>query len=185
MMLYESKALGGTKMTQKSDSSFLFTVELLLNSPSQAKAVAEIARLLADEQVKDYKIVSGSEVGKWIDQIKQSMESVPSSKPKPAATSPASASKPEVKPASPKSTAAVKSETASNSDQKIIELLGHFKDTNTLVRLSVIKGKGVKLSIPCRILNFDESSQNVSIYHVDEKKVYLIKMNEIDDFIVS
>ncbi|KIL41295.1 hypothetical protein SD70_08455 [Gordoniibacillus kamchatkensis] len=56
-----------------------------------------------------------------------------------------------------------------------------YKANNTLVRMTVVKGKGVKLDLPCRILNYDAATQNVSIYHVDEKKVYLFRINEIDD----
>jgi hypothetical protein len=43
----------------------------------------------------------------------------------------------------------------------------------------------VKLNIPCRVLNYDADTQNVSVYHVDEKKVYLFKLNEIDDFVTG
>ncbi|MBD0382697.1 hypothetical protein [Paenibacillus sedimenti] len=66
---------------------------------------------------------------------------------------------------------------------RIIEQLEVFIANNTLIRLTVIKPKGIKLNLPCRILNYDSSSQNVTVYHVDEKKVYLFKLNEIDDYV--
>ncbi len=45
-----------------------------------------------------------------------------------------------------------------------------FQQNNTLLRLSVVKGKGIKLSMPCRIISVDSASGNVTVYHVDEKK---------------
>jgi hypothetical protein len=59
-----------------------------------------------------------------------------------------------------------------------------YIESNKLIRLNINKGRGVKLSIPCRILNFDEGNQLLTVYHVDEKQVHSIKLNEIDDFVV-
>lgn len=67
---------------------------------------------------------------------------------------------------------------------QITELLQTWMKVGTLVRLSVLKGKGVKLSVPCRILHFDEDKGNISVYHVDDKVVHLISLNEIDDYSV-
>jgi hypothetical protein len=67
----------------------------------------------------------------------------------------------------------------------IINQIEEFIQNNTLIRLSIVKSKGVKLSVPCRVLNYDEASQHVTIYHVDEKKVYQYRLNEIDDLVVS
>lgn len=69
-----------------------------------------------------------------------------------------------------------------NDNKQIVELLHHFKENGILVRFSIVKGKGIKLSIPCRVINFDPSEEIVTVYHVDEKKVYSLKLNEIDDF---
>jgi hypothetical protein len=69
--------------------------------------------------------------------------------------------------------------------RKIIEQIEEFKKNNTLIRLSIVKDKGIKLSVPCRVLNYEESSQYVTIYHVDEKKVYQYSLNEIDDLVVG
>lgn len=54
-----------------------------------------------------------------------------------------------------------------------------------LVRLTVVKGRGVKLNMPCRILNYDETMDNMTVYHVDEKKVYTVKLTEIDEMTAS
>jgi hypothetical protein len=81
-----------------------------------------------------------------------------------------------------------KKETPKPNDaiyQHIINQIEDFKKNNTLIRLSIVKGKGIKLSVPCRILNYEDASQNVTIYHVDEKKVYQYSLNEIDDLVVG
>ncbi|MGO4107929.1 hypothetical protein [Paenibacillus sp. YAF4_2] len=57
-----------------------------------------------------------------------------------------------------------------------------FMKSNKLIRLIVNKGLGIKLSIPCRILNVDEDGNLITVYHVDEKQVYTFRMNEIEDF---
>lgn len=66
----------------------------------------------------------------------------------------------------------------------VISLLEQSKENQTLVRLSVVKDRGVKLSIPCKILHFDENLQLLTVYHVDDKKVYSLRLNEIDDLIM-
>lgn len=70
----------------------------------------------------------------------------------------------------------------SNLPDQINQVIGNLIQHGTLVRLSVVKGKGVHLSIPCRILQYDESNQTITIYHVDEKNVHTYSLNEIDDF---
>lgn len=62
-----------------------------------------------------------------------------------------------------------------------MELLHQYKQENTLVRLTILKGKGVKLSIPCRILNYEAAGDSLTVYHVDEKKVYQFRLTEVDD----
>ncbi|WP_239615115.1 hypothetical protein [Cohnella mopanensis] len=58
-----------------------------------------------------------------------------------------------------------------------------FIESNKLIRLNINKGRGVKMSIPCRVINFDSSEQLLTVYHVDEKQVYSVGLNEIDDFV--
>ena len=69
-----------------------------------------------------------------------------------------------------------------DGQRQIAELIRQVTDSGSLVRLSVVKGRGVKLSLPCRILHYDEEREQLSVYHVDEKKVYAFPLNEIDDF---
>jgi hypothetical protein len=74
---------------------------------------------------------------------------------------------------------------ANLSYTQIINQIEEFIQNNTLIRLSIVKSKGVKLSVPCRVLNYDDASQIVTIYHEDEKMVYQYSLNEIDDLIVN
>lgn len=61
--------------------------------------------------------------------------------------------------------------------------LNAYIDSKRLIRLKINKGRGVKLNIPCRVLNYDTNLQLLTVYHVDEKQVYTFKLTEIDDFI--
>ena len=74
--------------------------------------------------------------------------------------------------------------SAPNSPEmrSIDKLIRRVMNDQALVRLHVVKGRGVKLSLPCRVLHFDEEKDQISVYHVDEKAVYTFGLNEIDDF---
>lgn len=52
-----------------------------------------------------------------------------------------------------------------------------------LIWLVVNRNSEARGRIPCRILNYDESRRLLTIYHVDEKKVYTYKLDEVEDFI--
>jgi hypothetical protein len=133
----------------------LFTVEILLEDASNGQALEKLLHLLNSSEIKDYKIRKGIELGKLIELnlIENQKKTFPSSK------------------------------RGEADSQQIIQRLEAFKQNNTLVRLIVMKGKGIKLNIPCRILNYDSDTHNVSVYHVDEKQVYLFNLNEIEDFV--
>lgn len=154
-----------------SPNGHLFTVEILIEDATNGLAMEKLLHLLNVDTVKDYKIINGIQLGKLIElnTIKVSTPPLPPNK-ETAAVPP------------PTVTDTVKA-TNSGASDKIIEQLESFKVNNTLIRLTILKGQGIKLNLPCRILNFDSSNQNVSVYHVDEKKVYLFKLNEIDDYV--
>lgn len=59
--------------------------------------------------------------------------------------------------------------------------IGRYIKDQTLVRLEVNKTKGVRLSIPARILNYDPSNLLLNVYHVDEKMVYAFHLYEIEN----
>lgn len=158
--------------TTTSPTGHLFTVEILIEDASNGLAMEKLLHLLNVETVKDYQIVSGIELGKLIELNKNKESTSPIHISKKAAGTP------------PKAPAtAAKATTVSGTANKIIEQLESYKANNTLIRLTVIKGQGIKLNLPCRILNYDDSNQNVTVYHVDEKKVYLFKLNEIEDYV--
>jgi len=69
-----------------------------------------------------------------------------------------------------------------NENRQIADFLWQHIEKGNLVRLFLVKGKGVTFSLPCRILHFDQEKELLSVYHVDEKKVYNVSLNEIEDF---
>ncbi|BFH70070.1 MAG: hypothetical protein E6230_15410 [Paenibacillus dendritiformis] len=76
-----------------------------------------------------------------------------------------------------------KSHTPSATRMRLVltELqIKRYIEQNSLVRLTVNKGKGKMLSIPCRILNYDPVNQLLNVYHVDEKNVYAYQLFEIE-----
>lgn len=62
------------------------------------------------------------------------------------------------------------------------DLFQDFIEKQKLVRLTIVKGKGVKFEIPCRIVGLDMPNEQITVYHVDEKKVYTFRFAEIDDY---
>lgn len=60
------------------------------------------------------------------------------------------------------------------------ELRYLFKE-GTLLRIEVIKEKGIKLTILGRVLQFDETRKIILVYEVDKKKVEILRLNEIED----
>lgn len=148
----------------------LFTVEILIEDGTNGLAMEKLLHLLNVDTVKDYQILKGIQLGQLIELNKK--QGIPDSL------------HTNKKPVVPTPTAAART-NQSEAANPIVEQLESFKTNNTLIRLTVVKAQGIKLNLPCRILNFDASSQNVTVYHVDEKKVYLFKLNEIDDYVAS
>jgi hypothetical protein len=164
------------------ESAYLFNVDLLVEGESNAIAMERLMQALNRCGFADFRIKSGVELGKLIAELethgtakRTGITIAPPSDDKndndksagaPAAKEPAKQPQPAA-------------DTPLVSDAVKI-----FIKENRLIRLSVNKGFGVRLSIPCRIINYDESGQILTVYHVDEKQVYTFKLNEIDDFAV-
>ncbi|SDT25451.1 hypothetical protein SAMN05444162_3570 [Paenibacillaceae bacterium GAS479] len=78
--------------------------------------------------------------------------------------------------------------TATSPDQGLknlaLDMIRCCLEDGRLVRLSINRGKGVQLSVPCRIINLDEETGLLTVYHVDEKQVYTFSIGEIDDFVL-
>lgn len=158
-------------------TSYLFTVDILIEEPNNAAALQTLLSMLNSPKCKDFKVLKGIELGQTIDDAMQNKAISKKELPK--------SSLPATPAAETKKMPPSKSAEAKNDTKDIANLIDFFKNNNTLIRLSVLKGKGVKLSIPCRIVNLDSGTQMVTVYHVDEKKVYQFSLNEIDDFAVN
>jgi hypothetical protein len=160
------------KKTEMNKKAYLFHVEVLVEGYNKAMAQEALLALLRSEKVKTVQIQSATQTD-----IRPNEEEV--QKRKKRETSKNS----EVKPSEMK-----RQETKLGSNagyQHIINQIEDFKVNNTLIRLSIVKGKGIKLSVPCRVLNYDDITQNVTIYHVDEKQVYQYSLNEIDELTIG
>ncbi|WP_127580140.1 hypothetical protein [Paenibacillus koleovorans] len=182
----------GQERTPLEKKPHLFQVEIMLEHSSHALALATLMQVLNHDKVKDFRITGGIELGKQIEAAlaAANVVGVPPQTVHPPVVSPGSTSPlpPAVAPAAAPAVsstprpAAATSPKAKISKEKIsLADLEEYKDKGTLIRLTVVKGKGVRLSLPCRILNFDAAADNLTIYHVDEKKVYSFKLNEIED----
>jgi Fe-S cluster assembly iron-binding protein IscA len=190
--------------------SHLFSVDILIEDATNGKALEKLLHVLNNPLIRDYRVVKGLELGTAIEAALQVheketadaaaqkiaeavMETKTESKIRARADTRVEAK------VGAKAETKVETKTEENVKQQdtnptavnpehltyLAELITDYQQKGTLVRLSIIKGKGVKLSLPCRVLNFDAASENLSVYHVDEKKVYLIKLNEIDEITAS
>ncbi len=142
-----------TQSNQTPDGSYLFRVEISVSSSSKGAALVQLQQLLNKAKITDYRIES-------VDQSEQKVDK---------ASAPPSSKK-----AVPKAL----------PQQNLLELpIREYIESNKLIRLNINKGRGVKMSIPCRVISFDASNNQLTVYHVDEKQVYTVGLNEIDDFV--
>lgn len=197
--------------SHKSSSSFLFQVEILVNAETNGEALEKMLHVLNAGNFADYRITSGIKLGQAIEaalqqagrqeqlqigqtaspQAGKTASSPPS--PKPASSSSVkakiSAALAKSQETAAKSSASGTSQAKKKSEENIAlsdelqERIRSYISSNKLIRLNVNKGRGVKLSIPCRIISLDAERQMLTVYHVDEKQVHSLKLFEIDDFI--
>ncbi len=172
-------------MPNTNKEGFLFTVELLVEDHTAGLALEKLIHSLNSEHIKDYRILKGMDVGQIIYEtikhnsgkglVKQS--ELPDMKEgKPISGQPA-----KVQPVPAKKTL----DSPRTPIKDIMKQMEELKEKGTLIRIFINKGKGIKLNMPCRILNIDTESENITLYNVDEKQVYLISKNEIDDYTVN
>mgnify|MGYP000055985305 CR=1 FL=1 len=158
-------------------NGYLFSIEVLVQGRTNGHALEVLTHLLNVDQVTDYRIIKGINLGHI---IAANLE-----KPKEKINQPKSGAitdqKNQVTIAKKEYKTVTETKTAKTPQQPIMEQIEKFKENKSLVRLTINKEKGKKLNIPCRILNFDWETGNITAYHVDEKKVYSIDLNEIDD----
>ncbi len=137
-----------------SDGSHSFLVEFSISSPNRGEALKQLLQKLGNANFEHYRILTEAQAG--------AAKEASKAKSSPAARKPG-----------PKS-----------SDPNPLELrIRSFIENSKLIRIHINKGRGVKLSIPCRVLNYDSDKQLITVYHVDEKQVYTLGLNEIDDFL--
>lgn len=185
------------KKQSNPDRGYLFNVDILIKNDSNALALQSLIEIMnQNEQVVDFRIQSGIELGEIIDNLLLSKKEALISKPE---LTPASLSKTNIggktgkelvqirmkkqqqKPTiGPKPISLPNLETSTHIEGPGAWIHSCIKD-NRLVRLTANR-QGQHLDIPCRILNFDEDQQYINVYHVDEKQVYSFKLNEIDSF---
>ncbi|WP_054957008.1 hypothetical protein [Paenibacillus dakarensis] len=176
------------------DNGFLFNVDILVKSPSNALALQHLLEMLNHtEEVVDFRVKSGIELGEIIDSLIQTKKRSVISKVSKTSTL---NDPPSAKNATPsKNTAKGNSNpnkeskpsvasTPQSAENDPFEWIKIYSKGNRLVRLTANRN-GKQVSLPCRILNFDEIDQIVSVYHVDEKQVYTFTLNEIDEFSAS
>ena len=148
-----------------SSSSFLFQVEILIEDNHHTTALEQLIHQLNQNKFSDYRITSGIQLGEKIERVLHSAE-VHQDVPVTLA--------PETK---------ADSESKDISDNEGLGQIRVFMKNKSLIRLIVNRGFGVKMNIPCRIINIDDSDHLITVYHVDEKQVYTFRLNEIEDFI--
>lgn len=146
--------------------SFLFQVDIMISAQTNGEALEKLLHILNSANLNDYRISSGIQLGTTID---AALAQSPLTKGPVAATTSKVSARPSAK------------QPAAYKDM-LEQRIQTFITSNRLIRLSVNKGRGVKLSIPCRVLNFDPVNELLTVYHVDEKQVYSIQINEVDDF---
>lgn len=156
---------------------FLFNVDIMIEEETNGRALETLLHLLNTKHVEDYQIKQGVELGEKIEETlnKSTIKIIEL----PAAEA-------NTVPTLDKNVGKAGEAYRHESDphNHVWEQMKTFQQNNTLIRLSIVKGKGIKLSMPCRIISVDPASGNLTVYHVDEKKVYLLKINEIDDYVI-
>lgn len=170
---------------QRTDGNYLFNVDILINARTNPLALQFLLEMLNNnDHITDFNINSGLELGRTIDSLLRSAKLALNQNSAP----PISLKLP------PKSTkkqldTPIKKQAETPAQQTTIETpadaygkIRQYIQNNQLVRLRANR-YGKQVSMPCRILNFDEAANSISVYHVDEKQVYSFNLNEIDEFL--
>jgi len=140
----------------KTEGTYLFQVDIMVQAPSNGAALEHLLGVLNGGGFPDYRIQSGIQLGRTIERALAE-----TADPEPIAIDPA----------------------RSGSSNPLHDRIQQYIASNRLIRLNINKGRGVRMEMPCRVVHFDPELQLLTVYHVDEKKVYSIQLNEIDDFV--
>lgn len=159
------------------EQGFLFNVDIMIHSSTNALALQTLLEMLNEqEQVIDFRIQSGMELGTIINEVLQKHYATkqPHSRSTPIRNNTEIMNKKPVQDPSKPSNSYI-----NNSDDWIHSAM----QANKLIRIHIRDNKGAQKSIPCRILNYDHETKLVSIYHVDEKQVYSFHTSEIETYV--
>jgi hypothetical protein len=173
------------KKLQHTDGNYLFNVDILINGRTNPLALQYLLEMLNNnDKITDFNINSGLELGRTIDSLLRSAKlalNQGSTPPSSVKLPPKSIKKQPDKP--------INSQVEIPAQQTTIETpadaygkIRQYIQNNHLVRL-ITNRNGQQVSMPCRILHFDEEANSISVYHVDEKHVYSFSLNEIDEFL--
>lgn len=166
---------------------YLFNVEILVKDSSNAKALQELLNVLNQaDKIIDYRINSGMELGKIIEDLlaEQKQVKLNNGQKQSASSNDVKQKNNSSSTSKPKKEEQAKKEAAGDftMSNDFNEWLKKIISENKLIRIVYDKG-GKRVSIPCRILNFLPESYAINVYHVDEKQVYTFNLNQIIDFI--
>lgn len=169
------------KKLQHTDGNYLFNVDILINARTNPLAMQYLLEMLNNsDKITDFNIKSGLELGRTIDTLLRSAKIALKQESTAAAPVPF---KLPVKPANKRQPVTPEEpQPPIESPADAYGKIRQYIQNNQLVRLRANQ-RGKQLSMPCRILNFDETANSISIYHVDEKQVYTFNLNEIDEFL--
>ncbi|WP_051505169.1 hypothetical protein [Paenibacillus durus] len=173
------------------DEHYLFNVDILINARTNRLALQYLLELMnSSDVVGDFRIQSELPLGKTIASLLDPLQTISGQEQTHSGTQsgirPAVLPKSAVPPQNPVSPANPGNEPGNGKPiESHADPLGQiraFIRDNRLVRLRANR-QGKQISMPCRILNFDEASATLNVYHVDEKQVYTFRLNEIDEFL--
>lgn len=150
------------KRQTSSEGSYLFQVEISISATNKGTALEQLLRMLNKAEFVDYRIGAGIQLDIASGLHKEKSTKLPKNEPH---------------------MDTISNTTAPSQPESLDIQIEQFIKSNKLLRLNINKGLGVKMDIPCRIINFDAGSQLLTVYHVDERQVYSFTLNEIDDFL--
>lgn len=165
------------KKLQHTDGNYLFNVDILINARTNPLALQYLLEILNNsDKITDFNIKSGLELGRTIDNLLRSAKLALNQQESAPPVSFTLPTKPAGKP--------IEKQQPKTPNDNLPDVFGRIRQyiqNNQLVRIRTNR-PGKQVSMPCRILNFDEPANSISVYHVDEKQVYTFKLNEIDEF---
>ncbi|MFF2910115.1 hypothetical protein [Paenibacillus sp. NPDC057934] len=168
------------KKLQNTDGNYLFNVDILISARTNPLALQYLLEMLNNnDKITDFNINSGLELGRTIDSLLRSAKMALHQETPPPA--PIKLPAKQTKKQTPQQAEPRAEKAPVNEPSDVHGKIRQYIQNNQLVRLRANR-RGQQLSIPCRILNFDETDNSISVYHVDEKQVYTFSLYEIDEF---